>query len=207
MGETASRPGPAKAGLQRRSEFIGGAALGVAAAAGAVAIGIPTFADSAAEGDVGVLNVLLQVERVLAAYHRQAAESAVASGDLQTYLDRAATQDERHVDELIDVLGSDAEAEMTISFDDSLFASPEAIATAAGDLKDIAIAGYNGHAGNLSPAGIALTSRLVAIDARHAGWIRTLAGVEPVAPQPTDPGISADEVQSRLEDLGVTIGG
>ncbi|MDH3225917.1 MAG: ferritin-like domain-containing protein [Thermoleophilia bacterium] len=193
--------------MQRRSEFIGGAAIGAAAAAGVVAIGIPAFADSASEGDVAVLNALLLVERVLAAYHRQAADTAIASGDLQTYLDRAATHDERHVDELVAALGSDAEAEPTIGFDDTLFASPQAIATAAGDLKDIAIAGYNGHAGSLSAAGIALTSRLVAIDSRHAGWIRTLAGVELVAPQPTDPGIDAREVRSRLHDLGVRIGG
>jgi len=207
MGDTASRSAPAHEGLQRRSEFIGGAAIGAAAAAGVVAVGIPALADSATEGDVGVLNVLLLVERVLAAYHRQAAASAIASGDLQTYLDRATAHDEQHVDELIAALGSDAESEPAIAFADELFASPGAIASAAGDLKDVAIAGYNGHAGNLSPAGLALTASLVAIDSRHAGWIRTLAGVEPVAPMATDPGISANEVLSRFEDLGVTIGG
>ena len=45
------------------------------------------------------------------------------------------------------------------------------------------------------------------IDARHAGWIRTLAGVDPVAPMPTDPGIGANEMRARLDDLGVMIGG
>ena len=192
---------------QRRAEFIGGAALGAAAAAGAVVVGAPMLARSAAAGDVRGLNLLLLLERVQATFHRQAADAAVADGDLQTYLELVATQDLRHADALVDELGAEADPEPTVTFDDAMFASPRGIAMAAGDLKDIAVAGYNGQIGNLSVAGAGLAARLVGIDARHAGWIRTLEGPDAVAPQATDPGADEAAVRARLRDRGVALGG
>jgi hypothetical protein len=190
----------------QRAQFMGGAALG-AAAAGAMALGAPMLADSASHGEIGGLTAMLNAERVLVTFHLRALESGRAGAGLAEYLQRVVAHDEQHRDELIGALGDHVGGEPAIAFEDALFESDVAVATTSAALKDVAIAVYNGQAGNMSRQVIALTSRLAAVDARHAAWVRSLAGVEPVAVGATDPGISAETARRRFARLGVTIGG
>jgi hypothetical protein len=44
-------------------------------------------------------------------------------------------------------------------------------------------------------------ARIVAVEARHAAWIRDLAGTDP-APRAADPGRSADDVLADLRRKG-----
>jgi hypothetical protein len=44
-------------------------------------------------------------------------------------------------------------------------------------------------------------ARIVAVEARHAAWIRDLAGADP-APRPADPGRSPNEILSALRKKG-----
>jgi hypothetical protein len=44
--------------------------------------------------------------------------------------------------------------------------------------------------------------RIVAVEARHAAWIRDLAGEDP-APRAADPGRTADDVLSELRRKGL----
>ena len=60
-------------------------------------------------------------------------------------------------------------------------------------LEDIAIAGYNGQATNLTPGTLAAAATIVSVEARHASWIRTLAG-EIAAPEAVDTPITAAQV-------------
>jgi hypothetical protein len=64
---------------------------------------------------------------------------------------------------------------------------------------------YNGQAANLSPKARATTAGIVSVDARHAAWIRSLAGQVP-APSPVDQGRPADEIQADIEATGFVVG-
>ena len=62
---------------------------------------------------------------------------------------------------------------------------PGAFTRATIELEDIAVAGYNGQATNLTQATLAAAATIVSVEARHAAWIRALAG-EVAAPDAVD---------------------
>jgi hypothetical protein len=196
---TSRRPG---AGVTRATVIAG-------AGAGAALLAIPLLADSkpSPAADAAILEYLILFERVQVAFEERAAEAGLASGALLTYLRRAAEQDRAHVDELAGMLPGAAPDEPEVEFDEAIFESAESIAAAAVALKDLALGAYNGQAAALTPQAMATTVKLVAIDGRHAGWIKTLARVPGVAPEATDPGRTQEEVLAALEPIGITIGG
>lgn len=194
-----ARPG---AGVTRATAIAG-------AAAGAALLAIPLLADSkpSRAADAAILEYLILVERIQVAFEERAAEAGLASGALLTYLRRAAEQDRVHVGELAGLLPGPAPDEPEIEFDDAIFVSADTIADAAVALKDLALSAYNGQAAALTPEALTTTVSLVAIDGRHAGWIKVLAKVPGVAPEATDPGRTEQQVRSALGPIGITIGG
>jgi hypothetical protein len=194
-----ARPG---AGVTRAAVIAG-------AGAGAALLAIPLLADSkpSRAADAAILEYLILIERVQVAFEERAAEAGLASGALLTYLQRAAEQDRAHVDALAGLLPGPPPDEPELEFDEAMFASADTIADTAVALKDLALSAYNGQAQALTPEALATTVTLVAIDGRHAGWIKTLAKVPGVAPEATDPGRSEEQVRSALEGIGITIGG
>ena len=60
---------------------------------------------------------------------------------------------------------------------------------------------YNGQVANLTPRARAESARVVSVDARHAAWVRAIAGREPAA-QAVDTGRPAAEVARALDDTG-----
>ncbi len=78
---------------------------------------------------------------------------------------------------------------------------PEAFAAAAASLEDLAVAAYNGQAANLTDAGLQAAATVVSVDARHAAWVRAIAG-RPPASQAVDAPLSLAEVEQRLDELG-----
>ena len=80
--------------------------------------------------------------------------------------------------------------------------SPKAFIDAATELEDLAVAGYNGQATNLTKRTLGAAAEIVSVEARHAAWVRAIAG-EVAAPDPVDKPITAQEFAQGLQRFGV----
>ncbi len=80
--------------------------------------------------------------------------------------------------------------------------SADAFVRATIDLEDIAVAGYNGQATNLTKPTLAAAAEIVSVEARHAAWVRALAG-EVAAPEPVDKPMTAQQVARGLREIGM----
>ena len=69
-------------------------------------------------------------------------------------------------------------------------------------LEDLTAAAYIGQGANLTGAVMRDAARIVAVEARHAAWVRDLAGMDP-APRAADVARSADDTLSYLSRRGL----
>jgi len=67
--------------------------------------------------------------------------------------------------------------------------------------EETMIAAYNGQAANLTKQTLDMAAKIVSVEARHAGWIRAIAGKNP-APNATDKPKTATQVQSVVNSTG-----
>jgi hypothetical protein len=186
-----------------RLELLGSALAGAAAVAGAALFGradIVLAADSQ-EQDVRVLNLVLRLEYTEAAFYTEAIRNARLGGDLLKYAQAVERHEQEHVQFLRQALGTDAVASPGFSFGNAT-RDPDAFTRAAIELEDLAVAGYNGQATNLSPATLAAAATIVSVEARHAAWIRAITG-RVAAPEPVDKPVTAAELERRLRQIGM----
>lgn len=172
---------------------VGGAAV-VAHAAGVLA------APSAAQ-ERQVLNLLLLVERTEHAFYRQALRQAGLEGDMRQYAEVVVDHERAHQQALEHALGGAAAKPPAFDFGDAV-RSPDAFAATAAELEDVAVAAYNGQAGNVGEDAFLLAARIVSVEARHAAWIRSIAGRDP-APDAVDRPRTAKQIRSALKEIGV----
>jgi rubrerythrin len=78
----------------------------------------------------------------------------------------------------------------------------DAFVRATIELEDLAVAGYNGQATNLTRPTLAAAAEIVSVEARHAAWIRALSG-EVAAPDPVDKPMTAQRVAQGLREIGM----
>jgi hypothetical protein len=179
---------------------------GLAAAGGLVGAAVLTRAGGvsaqSASQEQQVLNLLLLVERTEEAFYREALSDARLTGEMQEFAQVALEHETEHVSALEDALGSAADEPPTFDFGDAT-QSPEGFARAAADLEDVAVAAYNGQAGNVGPDAFLVAARIVSVEARHAAWIRSIANRDP-APDAVDAPSTEEEVRQALERIGVT---
>jgi Ferritin-like domain len=182
------------------------AAGGTLLVGGAVAVGVPKLAASAQspEQDAAIFNFALLLEQVQSALYAEASESAQLDGELLEFARVAAAHEREHVAYLQEALGDEARTAPTTDFGGATTDS-EAFAAAAAGLEDLAVAAYNGQAANLTPAGLRAAATVVSVDARHAAWIRAIAGLPP-ATQAVDSSLSRTEVEERLAQTGFVQG-
>jgi ferritin-like protein len=183
-----------------RAAVGGGAALAAAALAGgwtrpAATIGRPTPAQ-----DARILNFLLVVEETQAGFYAAALRSGALRGDLLEYARVVAPQEREHVALLRRRLGRRAAAPPRLDFGDAITDAAR-FRTAAIDLEEQAAAAYIGQGASLSAGPMQEAARIVAVEARHAAWIRDLAGADP-APRAADPASPASDVLSHLREKG-----
>jgi hypothetical protein len=188
----------------RRSDFVKrGIVAGGAALAGAALVGAPRLTDAAqlSQPDLRALNLLLLVEYTENAFYAEALRQGNLTGEVLEYAEAVADQEKQHLDAIRSSLGGRAEAEPRFEFGDKT-SSPEAFATAAGDLEDLAVAAYNGQGTNVTADVLAAAGKIVSVEARHAAWIRSIVD-QPPAPEATDTPQSADEVLGGLRQAGM----
>lgn len=73
------------------------------------------------------------------------------------------------------------------------------------ELEDLGVAAYNGQATNLTAKALVPAAEIVSVEARHAAWIRAIAGKLP-ATGPTDEPLSSRAVMTALARTGFVKG-
>jgi hypothetical protein len=189
-----------------RARFLAHAAVG----AGAVATGIsavgarPRSAASAptAAGDVRILNFLLVLEHVQERFYA-AAGAAGLSGEVASFAQTVGEHERLHLDALRTELGRDARPAPDVDAGAAI-GSADAFTSAALEIEETVAAAYIGQAANLTRDRIPAIARIVAVEARHAAWIRDIAGRLP-APNAADPAATAKQVMRTLRRTGLVI--
>jgi Ferritin-like domain len=179
-----------------RAAVAGGAAVGAAAWLRPQ----PTAGKTSAAQDVRIFNFLLVLEEAQAAFYDAALRGGALRGDLLTYARTVAPQEHEHVDLLRRKLGSQAQAKPRFDFAGATRDATRFRDTAI-ELEEAAAAAYIGQGANLTRDAVTDAARIVAVEARHAAWIRDLAGTLP-APNAADPPRSAKDVLSELRRKG-----
>jgi len=190
--------GPTRAEFVARGILAGGALAG----GGALLVALPRVAISAPSPaqDQKILNFALELEYIEAGFYAEAFAKRKLRGELLEYVSTVRQHEQAHVAFLEGVLGSNARKKPALDFGDAT-ADPEKFTAAAIALEETMIAAYNGQAANLTKGTLAKAATIVSVEARHAGWIRAIAGKNP-APDATDQPKTPREVQADVNRTG-----
>jgi rubrerythrin len=189
-------------GALSRTQFIAAGAVvaGTAVAAG-VAAGPIEDTGAQSDKDVEALQLILLLEYTENAFYKEALERGGLSGEIEGYAEAVLDQEREHLAFVRKALGSKAPEPPSFDFGAATGDSDQFAATAA-ELEDLAVAAYNGQATNVSKPTLEAAATVVSVEARHAAWIRSIAG-EPPAPDATDTPLAADQVRAGLERIGL----
>jgi rubrerythrin len=182
--ETIDRDGAiadALAGLHghTRADLLRGALLGGGALLAAAAT--PAAAASGAARDASILNFALTLEELQAAFYTEVERNRVLRGELKRQADTVGGHERAHVRAFRAVLGSKAIKRPHFDFGGATEGAGAFRRTAVA-FEDLAVAAYKGQAPHIqSRAYLASALAIHSVEARHAAWIRRLAGKPPVA--------------------------
>jgi ferritin-like protein len=171
------------------------AAAGLIGSAAALAA-TPT-ADGAAEpkGDVAILNYALTLEYLQSAFYSEVERIGALTGETARMARIVGGHERAHVRMLKDVLGSRAVARPTFDFQGATDSQAAFVRTAVA-FEDLGVAAYKGQAPRIaSPAYLAAALGIHANEARHAAWIRRIAGIVPAQSAFDRPASAAHVVQ------------
>ncbi|MDQ3857778.1 MAG: ferritin-like domain-containing protein [Actinomycetota bacterium] len=187
-----------RAAFLRRAGVLGGTAL----ATGGLVSALPKLANSAASTarDVRILNYVLRLEYLKAAFYREAAEGGGLTGELQQFAQLLARHERTHVALLRRQLRGKAEDERTFDFGEAT-ANDDAFAGAARTLEEMAVAGYIGQGANLTRRLMVPFAQLCSVEARHAAWIEDILDRHP-APFAADKAKTPSEVLAAIDRTG-----
>ena len=187
-----------------RAALLEGALLagGGVVVGGVVLGGLPDFAASkpSAEQDAEILNFALLLEYVQAGLYADALARGALKGELREFAERVGAQEREHIAFIRKALGKAARKEPELDFGEDT-ATPERFTETAFKLEDLGVAAYNTQAPNLTKETLAAAAKIVSVEARHAAWIRAIAGENP-APDASEPTASARRVANTLEGSG-----
>jgi hypothetical protein len=175
-------------------------ATGGALAGGLVADRITAESAPSKKQDAEILNFALGVERLQAAFYEEALSKANLSGELQEYATTVGGQEKEHVAFLEKALGSGAEKAQRFDFGDAT-SGADAFTKAARELEDLVTQAYNAGAIGLTTGTLKAAAKIASVEARHAAWIRDIAGDNP-APDAAEPETTAAKVLAALKRTG-----
>jgi rubrerythrin len=187
-----------------RAAFLEGSLLagGGVVVGGVLLGGLPDFANSkpSAKQDAEILNFALTMEYVQSGFYEEALRRGALDGELREYARRVGGQEKEHLAFIKQALGKSAGKKPGLDFGEDT-GSREAFTEAAFKLEDLGVAAYNAQAPNLTKETLAAAAKIVSVEARHAAWIRAIAGENP-APEAAEPTASAKRVVSTLNGSG-----
>jgi Ferritin-like domain len=179
----------------------GGVAVAAASPLLRSLLGIGAAGAASKSKDLRILQLVLQLEYTQVGLYEQALKEASLTGELRDFAQAALGHERQHLAAVKQALGSKAGPKPRFEFG-SKTKSAEAFRETAIKLEDIAVAGYNGQAANLTKPTLAVAAEIVSVEARHAAWVRAIAG-EVAAPDPVDKPMTASQVASGLHEIGL----
>lgn len=192
-------------GLERtsRAGFLRVAAGGVAAAA---ALARPPAAAAAlAKSDVAILNYALTLEYLQDAFYTEAERKGALSGPAARLARVVGAVERAHVKALREVLGRKAVQRPFFDFR-GVTENPARFVRTAVAFEDLGTAAYKGQAHRIkSPEVLAAAVGIHSVEARHAAWIRYIAGASPAA-EPFDEGKTMPETLRLVRATGFIVG-
>lgn len=189
----------------RRTGFLKGLAGGAVVAGGILfergGADAATARQPSAAQDRAILNFALLLEYLKSAFYAEALAQGRLKGEVREFAEVAGGHERDHVQAIKGALGSHARRAPRFRFGVAT-RDPKRFQETAIALEDLAVAAYNAQAANLTKDALAAAIKIVSVEARHAAWIRALAGEEP-APTAADPGESVSAVTARLKRLHI----
>jgi Ferritin-like domain len=162
-----------------RAGFFAAAVGGVAAAA---ALARPRSASAALlNDDVAILNYALTLEYLQDAFYTEAERKGALSGEAARLAEVVGAVERAHVQALRETLGKKAVKRPFFDFR-GVTEDPQAFTRTAVAFEDLGTAAYKGQAHRIkSPEVLAAAVAIHSVEARHAAWIRYIAGAPPAA--------------------------
>jgi len=176
--------------------------LGVVGGGGGLLAALPASSQgSPSHGqDVRILNFALLLEDLGAAFYGDALRRGALTGELAQFARVVGGHERAHAAFLRKTLGPAARKRATFRFGTTT-RDPARFVRAAVMLEDTSVAAYNGQATNLTAPTLAAAAKIVSVEARHAAWIRSIAGETP-AVHATDPALTSVQVAGVLAKTG-----
>jgi len=171
-----------------RADFLRKAALGGGVLLGALSVPAgPALGQSASKSDKSILNYALVLEYLQSAFYTEAERLKTLRGDTARQARTVGAHERSHVKALREVLGRDAAKRPSFNFRGTT-ESPGAFRRTAVAFEDLSVAAYAGQAARIeSKAYLVAALGILSVEARHASWIRRLAGKPPAARAFDDP--------------------
>ena len=190
-----------------RSDLVARSALagGALAAGGLLSGGLskPALSQPSAAQDERVLEWLLQVEYLQADLYTETERRGALTGELRELANVTGEQEREHIAALERALGTAARSKRpSFDFEDTT-TDPQKFLAAAVEVEELSLAAFNGQVPNLTDRRILLVMGIASVEARHVGWVRDLAKLNP-APQPADAPATQAETRAAIKDTGFT---
>lgn len=175
-----------------RVDLLRGVLLGSGALAGALAAPAGAVAQDASRTDRSILNFALTLEHLQADFYTEAERLKSLSGRTAAQARVVGAHERSHVQALRTALGDDAIRKPSFNFR-GVTEDQDAFVRTAVAFEDLSVAAYAGQAPRIqAPAYLVAALGILAVEARHASWIRGIAGRQPAS-------APFDEPRSRSE--------
>jgi hypothetical protein len=200
LAETASAVNTANS----RGAFLrnSGIALGGAALAGILP---GTAFASSKKGDIAILNYALTLEYLETAFYAGALKHAGLTGEHKRFATTVYSHEKAHVQALKQALGAKAVKRPSFDFGAAV-RSQSAFSATSIVLEDTGVEAYQGQAPNIKSSAILKAAISIhPIEARHAAWIRNIAGQQP-APASFNPALPMSAVLAAVKGTGFIVG-
>ncbi len=154
-------------------------------------------ANGSSRQDTNILNYALGLEYLQASFYTEAERLGALHGALAQQARIVGGHERAHVAAFRQVLGKAAIARPTFNFQ-GVTQDPDAFRRTAVAFEDLAVEAYKDRLPHLqSPAYLAAAVSIHSVEARHAAWIRRLAGFLPAA-APFDQPLAPNKVHALV---------
>jgi Ferritin-like domain len=161
---------------RRALELAAGTALGALGGAGAA-----SARSASDEQDDAIINYALGLEYLQASFYTEAERLGALQGPFARQAHVVGAHERAHVAALRKVLGTGAMKQPTFDFH-GVTEDQNSFRRTAVAFEDLSVAAYTYEAPQIrSPEYLAAAIGIISVEARHAAWIRRLAGVLPAA--------------------------